>query len=859
MSDRTACLLIRRWKMITMMPAEARFFPISGNLKYYIMKLFSRLLFAGCLLGQVVYGQLEQKHWFLSYSAGFDFQPAPVYDNSAMVNGTFTNQAECNTAQSDPSGNLIFYTDGVNLWNGNHTLVNSTLGGDISSATGAISIPHPSVANRYYLFLVSANGAKYRLIDDLGGGSISVGALNTMPGGGSYSTGFTSGEGVTAIKSCNGYWVILKGYSSGQMKLLSFAVTASGITYNSDIPLALDGGGGYYTTIEASPNGNHLALGAFTGVNQCVMLDFDKQNGTFSNQKILGFQSYSFGNWPYGLQFSPDSHLLYVYDEGSGNIYQYDVNSSNPLATRFLVGYAGAAGRTTCQLGIDGKIYVGRNGHSQLAVIDFPNNRCTTSNPNACGLNVNGPSAAGTMVCALPNMLDAYSLVPYSGSIEYTVYGCLSTNFIPNVCASTYWWDFGDPMSGTSNTSAARSPWHTFSSSGTYTVTLYAGGQAYSVQVTVDQQQSIAGRDSLCVYGGYPAQAFYTTNQPAPGQTITWTASNGAIVGANNQQSVTVNWTALPGTLTVTTYDPVSNCTSQTQMNVYSNCPPPVDPPCPCQIAGDFDVKFYPELCMYEFTPNLNAPKECLDKLQFVWDFGDGTTGTGSNVQHVFPSSGSYKVCLKILDEDGKEICFQFCKTITVKCNPMPCDCHLSPVFDYSFDPKKCLMTFYGQHGGPACLTNVQYFWNFGDGTTGTGQTPSHTYTSPGAYTVCLTVVAFDGKKWCENVLCYTIEVECGGKPKSLTAAPAFSESVEIFPNPATDEVNVSFTLEGSSEVRFVLRGVDGRIVSERSASFEKGKQSYHLDIPETVANGILTLELQAGGKKSVHRIAIER
>ena len=42
-------------------------------------------------------------------------------------------------------------------------------------------------------------------------------------------------------------------------------------------------------------------------------------------------------------------------------------------------------------------------------------------------------------------------------------------------------------------------------------------------------------------------------------------------------------------------------------------------------------------------------------------------------------------------------------------------------------------------HGRPDRLI-VSYAWNFGDGTQGSGQSATHTYTNPGAYSVTLTV-----------------------------------------------------------------------------------------------------------------------
>jgi nucleoid-associated protein YgaU len=41
------------------------------------------------------------------------------------------------------------------------------------------------------------------------------------------------------------------------------------------------------------------------------------------------------------------------------------------------------------------------------------------------------------------------------------------------------------------------------------------------------------------------------------------------------------------------------------------------------------------------------------DIVSYVWDFGDGATGSGENVTHVYSAAGSYKVTLTVTD-DGK-------------------------------------------------------------------------------------------------------------------------------------------------------------------------------------------------------------
>jgi PKD repeat protein len=54
----------------------------------------------------------------------------------------------------------------------------------------------------------------------------------------------------------------------------------------------------------------------------------------------------------------------------------------------------------------------------------------------------------------------------------------------------------------------------------------------------------------------------------------------------------------------------------------------------------------------------------------------------------------------------------------------------------------------------------ASYEWSFGDGTTGTGETTSHTYTSPGTYTVILTVKDAAGNPATHSITITVLQTE---------------------------------------------------------------------------------------------------
>lgn len=122
------------------------------------------------------------------------------------------------------------------------------------------------------------------------------------------------------------------------------------------------------------------------------------------------------------------------------------------------------------------------------------------------------------------------------------------------------------------------------------------------------------------------------------------------------------------------------------------------------------------------------------------WTFGDGFTSTEQNPVHNYTSDGVYSVCLTASNVIGPN---SYCEFINITGNPEV------PVADfiYSGDPTVDFID-------ASLNVPTSWHWDFGDGGTADVQNTSHTFTTNGTYTVCLTASnAARDHESCQNVV----------------------------------------------------------------------------------------------------------
>jgi PKD repeat protein len=121
----------------------------------------------------------------------------------------------------------------------------------------------------------------------------------------------------------------------------------------------------------------------------------------------------------------------------------------------------------------------------------------------------------------------------------------------------------------------------------------------------------------------------------------------------------------------------------------------------------------------------------------YAWNFGDQTTGTGATASHAYTAAGTYTATLTVTDDKGAT--GTTTKTVTVAL------ANVKPTASFTSSCGTLSCSFDASGSTDSDGTVARYDWSFGDGTSGTGKTTSHPYTSGGTYSVKLTVTDNQG------------------------------------------------------------------------------------------------------------------
>jgi hypothetical protein len=421
--------------------------------------------------------QAEFNQWRFGYYAALDFNSgSPV-----SIAGSALSQTEGSTSLADASGNLLFYSNGVTVYNRLNMPMPNGFGllGNSSSTQSGVAVKQPGFTDRYYIFTAPETGTTnplcYNVIDmtaDGGYGDVILKNVVINP---------RSCEKICAVRHCNNVdvWIITHDINTNGFR--SFLLTAAGLNplpvVSNSGPVVPNGTTERIGYLKSSPQGDRL-VACYYGMNISGLFDFNNNTGVVSNYKALTTAN----SGPYGCEFSPDGKKVYVAFNTGSFLCQFDACATDPALTRVNVGVSIGLFTGALQRGPDGKIYLSRSNIGTLDVIN---------SPNVAGLGCNFVQNAITLVTGtqarfgLPNHSDFYSrsYLPFTFN---TV--CNSTQFIfPTMLNSscstinpTSWiWNFGD-----NTTSTQANPVHTYALDGSYWVTLTLNFACYSATLS---------------------------------------------------------------------------------------------------------------------------------------------------------------------------------------------------------------------------------------------------------------------------------------------------------------------------------------------------------------------------------------
>jgi PKD repeat protein len=361
----------------------------------------------------------------------------------------------------------------------------------------------------------------------------------------------------------------------------------------------------------------------------------------------------------------------------------------------------------------------------------------------------------GTIEPNEPPVCDAGG--PYAGDVDEEIVLDGSGSSDGDGTVVTWEWDFGDGATATGVTAA-----HAYAEAGTYTVTLCVvddGGLESCCETTVE----VAGVEIVCDAGGpYEGTAgeevtFDASGTIDPDEEVAfyeWSFGDGSF----GSGLTTAHTYAEPGEYTVVLClypdEPVRTgkgeeicCETTATIGEAPNADPT------CAIGEIFSGDIFPgDEILFDGSGSSDSDGSVT---AWEWDFGDGATASGETATHAWSEAGDYLVELCVTDDDEAVSCCSV--EITVLALP-----NEAPVCDGGYG-------YEGVYGVPILFDGsgsydpdgeiVSWFWDFGDGSTGEGETVEHTYTLEragggyGYYDVSLHVTDDAG----ESTLCWTM------------------------------------------------------------------------------------------------------
>lgn len=367
--------------------------------------------------------------------------------------------------------------------------------------------------------------------------------------------------------------------------------------------------------------------------------------------------------------------------------------------------------------------------------------------PESLTINYNINTALPDGSCATNNS-NYYVTVNPKPQIDFTSTsgsGCapITVEFMPSTMniagpdSLTFNWGDGTPVTtlyGNNTIPVWSTVQHKFSNTGTQSVT-------YNVSLTVNNGCYDTTVIHPITISPNALNVFFTPSQSAGCEPLTVTFQDKSTAGSilswcfnYNTTTNTCNGPALvdsagaavthtftAGTYTVALYATnASGCAQDTVYQTITVSPAPVAAFTPsATLCSQMSVSF----------TNQSTPPTGSFLTAFNWQFGDGSSSTNTDPQHVYTAAGNYSACLAAISSSG---CTDtVCHSVSIQERPQVA---------FTF-PNACVNQQTGAFVNQSTGANL-YKWFFGDGVTSADSNPVHPYLAAGTYQVELVGIA---------------------------------------------------------------------------------------------------------------------
>ncbi|MES1218601.1 MAG: PKD domain-containing protein, partial [Bacteroidota bacterium] len=374
--------------------------------------------------------------------------PSPL-QNSAMV----ANEGCSNI--SDDNGQILFYTNGVTVYNRQHKVMlnGNNLSGNLSATQSCIIVPVPGNDSIYYIFTTDAvennfvTGYRYSIVNmnkDNGNGEIVSKNILLWA---------SCTERMTAARHANGsdVWLITNDNNSNIFR--AWLITCAGLQIAPVVSKAGIVMNQHYLTntgiLKVSPDGRQLCQTHspdFDPINYvpnfAQLFDFDNATGIVSNARTIGFPDAQIS----ACEYSPDSKLLYLsrpYDKAIDQVESTLATAIDIMASRVTIN-TGTQSYFGIQLAPDKKIYLSSQPSKYVGAINNPDTKGPGCNYQQNQVLLVLSSTSG----GLPTFINDLSFDPYN-NFNYTILdsctGKVQLNGYSALNGPLQWnWDFGD-------------------------------------------------------------------------------------------------------------------------------------------------------------------------------------------------------------------------------------------------------------------------------------------------------------------------------------------------------------------------------------------------------------------------------